>query len=151
MKQFSFKNSAGSSNNAFEYFLIGSTANLWTAFFMNYRDVGATEVTAQVFLEAQGTDYSTRGVLQGANNKAVKQVEPDYIPFMKKGCCYAGVVTNLNSANEELSSYQYIKLSGSSVKFFVWGIANSTKTDFYTPKVADETRSDVSKAVLFCK
>lgn len=133
MKQYYFNNS--SSKNEFQLFLEDSTAsaaNLYTAFKASYTDIDADALTARVVCEANGTNFARATEVAGTNKSIVKH-KPNYIPFAKRGCKYAGVVTGLSDADQELSVYQYIALP--SGKFFVWGIMNSTRTDFYTPNL----------------
>ncbi len=134
MKQVSFKN--GAATEHFEDFLTDATAassNLWTAFNATYSDIIQSEVSCSITQEATGTDYGSDSKVVAATNKGVHKVEPNYLPFLQRGCKYAGVLTSLTDADLELFSYQYITLQ--SGKFFVWGIANSTETDFYTPRI----------------
>ena len=134
MKQYAFANTSAKDN--FRLFLedaTGSASNLYTAFHASYTDVDDGSLTARVTQEANGTVYGTNGVEIAGTSKAVVKVKPVYLPFMKRGCKYAGVISGLSDADSELTVYQYIKLP--SGKFFVWGIANATETDFYSPKL----------------
>lgn len=142
MKQYYLQNNSSKSNFAgFLKDAASSAANLFTAFHASYTDIDEAAVTMRVALESNGTNYGSNGVEVAGTNKSVHKVKPQYLPFLKRGCKYAGVLTTLSDADQELSVYQYIKLPAG--QYFVWGIANATKTDFYSPKITSAANEHV--------
>lgn len=135
----------------------GSNANLYT--FVT-SDPEVTDVTGaagfDVTSQATGVNF-TKSFSTQQDSEPISEVSPEYKPYMEEGCQVAFVSSSTSESNleivksilmDELSDYEFI-IGNNATNFFLiaWGTANATKTQFYTPKL--EQNSDIKNVVYW--
>ena len=145
-----------------------SSSNLWTLVNNDFESIEAG-YGFQVEIAQQATGYRSGASdkISELDSEFIKEVAPDYLPYLEEGCNVAILAESSSDSNrnviigyiqDELQDWQYFPYtygSGSSIKYglVAFGTANATQTQFYTPKVTDNSsatgNTDIKVAVLW--
>ena len=102
---------------------------------------------------SSGADVAARGVLIAGNNEAVVNVKPKFFAVATAGAECGALITNLDWADNNLSSYEWMAVGTSSTPaYFVTGVLNSSQTDAndpFNPASGSPFANMVTKAVCW--
>lgn len=129
---------------------LNTNANLWT-FVSAERENQFANASFQIEVETAAVNFNPGPGLAkvGGDSESITEISPDYKPYMEEGCSVAAVCESskvqdvdkfLSIAQDEMSDYEYVTYqNGASYGIIIFGTANATKTQFYTPLLESAT------------
>ena len=97
----------------------------------NSTTVSTTNTIYTIYQSLQASGGIKNGVQIAGDNDPVVDVTPKFFPVATAGAECAALVSSLNWADNNLGTYEYIKLGSSS--YFVTGVLNSSQTQANDP------------------
>lgn len=110
-----------------------SSGDLFTIAVNTLEVNGSDSYALYVSRQAENTRLLTNEI--AGDNEGVEVLSPEFYPYATEGAECAAFVTDLAWADQNLQEYEYIKTDNGSTKsgFIVFGVLNSTKTEFNDP------------------
>lgn len=124
MKVYQINNLGSTSNGAGDLFTIA----------VNTLEVnGSDSYALYAKIVANSTRILTTEI--AGDNRGVIEVTPEFYPYATAGAECAAFVTDLSWADNNLNNYEYVKTDngGTTSGWLVFGVLNSTKTEFNDP------------------
>lgn len=112
-----------------------TSADLFTIAVNRMEVQGSDTFSLYVDIQADAVTSLVTGTVIGGDNEGVKQVTPEFFPYATEGAECAAFVSSLTWADNNLSDYEYVATDdgSGSTGFLVFGVLNSTKTQFNDP------------------